>query len=475
MNRRLNIATLLLTTALVSACTMVPHYDRPASPVAGAWRLGGETGAGAKTAAETGWHSFFVAPQLQHLIEKGLQNNRDLRQAMLNVEVARAQYRIQRSELLPSVDAGASLTRQRIPETVSATGRAQSVTQYEANLGVTAFELDIFGRLRSLNQEALESYFATAEARNAAQISLIAEIANAYLTYLADREQLSLSQQTLDSQQKSYDLSSARFKAGVGTKLELRQIETLLETARVDFISNTRLIEQSRNALELLVGSPLTDDELAGNFKDAPLFVTDIAPGLPSDLLTNRPDIRAAEHQLKAANADIGAARAAFFPTITLTASGGTAGEELSQLFSSGSGAWSFVPRVTLPIFTAGRNKANLDVSSLRRDINVANYEKTIQTAFREVSDALVARETYGDELAAQRKLVAATQDAYNLADARYRRGIDDYLAVLDARRSLYAAQQREISTRLAQLSNFVNLYAALGGGNKTQDVDIPQ
>jgi multidrug efflux system outer membrane protein len=347
------------------------------------------------------------------------------------------------------------------------TGEATTQTRYSANIGTTAFEIDLFGRLRSLNRAAMEDYLATAEARNAAQISLVSEIANAYLTLLADRAQLKLSNDTVASQEETYKLLSRRFEEGVGTKLDVRQAETLLESARVDQIAYTRRVQQDLNALELLVGTPLPADAVKADFNGAENYVSDIHASLPSDLLQNRPDIRQAEHILKAANANIGAARAAFFPTISLTALGGTAATDLSGLFRSGSGAWSFIPEVTMPIFTAGRNVANLDVAELRKETTIAQYERAIQSAFREVSDALAGRATLGQELAAQQRLVAATEDAFNIANARYRRGVDNFLNVLDARRSLYAAQQDEIATRLARLSNYVVLYAALGGGQE--------
>ncbi len=467
MNKLLLMTTAVLIPVMVSSCTLAPRYDRPASPVAGNWRGGVQDPEAAKSAVEASWQEFFKGDELRALIAQGLENNRDLRQAMLNVEIARAQYRIQRSELFPTIGANGQMSRQRIPETASSTGQSSTQTQYSANIATTAFEIDLFGRLRSLNRAAMEDYLATSEARNAAQISLVSEIANAYLTVLADRAQLKLSNETVQSQQETYRLLSRRFEEGVGTKLDLRQAETLLESARVDQIAYTRRVQQDLNALELLVGAPLAENVALADFSRAHTFVSDIRAGLPSELLQNRPDIRQAEHSLQAANANIGAARAAFFPTISLTASGGTAANSLSDLFSSGSGAWSFVPQVTLPIFTAGRNSANLDVAELRKTASVAQYEKTIQSAFREVSDALAGRATLGEELTAQQRLVAATRDAFGIADARYQRGVDNYLNVLDARRSLYGAQQREIATQLARLSNYITLYAALGGGQK--------
>lgn len=469
---RILCCSLLVGTTLTSACSFIPRYERPASPVSASW-LSGADPADAKDAVTLGWSDFFQSPELRQLINKGLANNRDLRIAALNIETAQAQYRIQRSNLLPTINGTLSMSRSHMPA-IGAQGFSGTFSQYTANIATTAYELDVFGRLRSLNQTALETYLATAEARNTVQISLIRQIAAAYLTLLADREQSVLSQQTLESQQKSYDLALRKFNVGVGTKLELRQSETLLETARVDQIAFARQTAQDRNALELLVGAPLDDMEITASFADADHITAPIKAGLPSDLLLNRPDIRQAEHNLKSANANIGAARAAFFPTITLTASGGLGGNELSGLFESSAKAWSFSPQITIPIFNAGRNKATLDVATLRKEITVAQYEKAIQTAFREVSDALVARETLTRELAAQGKLVAATQDAYDIANMRHEKGIADYLTVLDARRNLYGAQQRAIATRLQIIQNYVQLYAALGGGQTTATPSNP-
>lgn len=464
MIKALLTAAAIIVPVTVTGCTLMPFYDRPESPVASTWRSGNDV-TSADPAAEIAWQEFFKGEELKSLISAGIENNRDLRQAMLNVEIARAQYRIQRSNLLPTVTADGQVARQRTPETVSPTGQASTQTQYAANIATTAFEIDLFGRLRSLNAAAMEQYLATAEARNAAQITLVSEIANTYLTLLSDQAQLELSAETVQSQEETYRLLSRRFEEGIGTKLDLRQAETLLENARVDQIAFTRRVAQDLNALELLVGMPLDPAQITAKFDDVEALVSDVNAGLPSDLLQNRPDIRQAEHELKAANANIGAARAAFFPSVSLTASGGVAARELSDLFSASSGAWLFAPQVTAPIFTAGRNMANLDVATLRKEANIAAYERAIQIAFREVADALAGRQTLGDELAAQQRLVTATQDAFNIAQARYTGGIDNYLTVLDARRSLYGARQGEIATRLARLSNYIALYAALGGG----------
>ena len=449
----------------LAGCTMIPDYARPDLPVSNLWSSVEAQPAKGPQVDQVGWRDFFLSDELRALIQKGIDNNRDLRVAALNIDVARAQYRVQRSNLMPGVNAGGSLSRQYTPETLSSTGNGQTSSTYNANIATASYEIDLFGRLRSLNQSALEQYFATEEARTATQISLVSEIANAYLQLLADREQQVLSAQTLSAQQSSHDIAEQRYNVGIGSQLDMSQARTLLETARVDSIAYTRVVQQDRNALQLLVGTPVADSELAAAFADADRFVGSINPGLPSDLLQNRPDIREAEHALLAANANIGAARAAFFPSVTLTASGGTAGTQLSQLFGSGSGLWSFAPQITLPIFEGGSNVANLGIAEARKSIAVAQYEKSVQVAFRDVANALIARQTMDDELAAQQQLVDATDESRALAEARYEQGVAKYLDVLDAQRSLYAARQQLILRRLAMLQNYITFYKALGGG----------
>jgi multidrug efflux system outer membrane protein len=454
---------------LLNGCTMIPEYLQPDAPVAAKWPT---TSAdelsqdGQKYAGDITWQEFFKSPVLQKVIATALENNRDLRIAALNIEEARATYRIQRADLVPSVDGTLAGSRTRTPEDLSATGRAVTSSQYEANLGVTAFELDLFGRVRSLNESALEDYLATEEARRATQISLIAETANAYLQLLADQKALELTRSTLDAQQESYDLIAKSNALGAATKLTLSQARTTLEAAKANEALYTRRAAQDKNALILLMG---TGDaavlDSIESLNDVSLM-EQIPVGLPSEVLTLRPDIRQAEHTLKSANAKIGAARAAFFPTISLTGSAGFASDALSSLFSGGAaGAWRFAPQITLPIFEGGRNIATLDASEVRKDIAVAGYEKSIQSAFRDVADALAGRATLSDQLQAQRDLVAAAQTAYDLSLARYKQGIDSYLNALDAQRSLYSAQQGEIQVQQAYLSNLIDLYKALGGG----------
>lgn len=458
---------LFAASLLLGACTLAPDYERPGAPIPQNWPAGpayGKTAEKGVELAELGWRDFFLSDTMRGLIEQSLKNNRDLREAVLNVERARALYRVQRSELLPGIRGEGNMARERVPGDLSGTGQAVTGTRYGVQASVAAYELDLFGRVRSLNEQALREYFATEEARLAAQITLIAEVANAYLTLKADQRLLTLTEETLAAQEDSYKLIKMSFDRGISSKLELAQAQTAVETARVNSYAFVRQVAQDRNALALLVGVPI-DEAALDEAQDIENFIADLPVGLPSNLLENRPDIRRAEHLLRGANANIGAARAAFFPRISLTASGGTASSSLSGLFEPGSGAWSFMPQISIPIFEGGRNLANLRVSEVDREIHVARYEGAIQTAFREVADALAGQGTYDGQTAAQRSLVDATAESYSLAERRYRSGIDSYLTLLDAQRSLYAAQQELIRTQLAQVSNTVNLYKVLGGG----------
>ncbi|HEY9509742.1 MAG TPA: efflux transporter outer membrane subunit [Verrucomicrobiae bacterium] len=458
---------LILIPALALAlagCTMTPHYEQPVAPVSSGWPVEQTSGTNGVSAAEIPWENFFTDPGLQQLIALSLGNNRDLRIAVLRVEQTRAQYRIQRSALFPSLDGNASFVRQRTPETVSITGDSITSSAYDVNVGA-AFELDLFGRVRSLKRAALEQYFATEENRKSVQIALISEVASQYLTLQQLREAEALAEDTLKAVQSSYDLNQRSFEAGVASELDLRTAEAQVQTARVNVSRYRELRAQSENALTLLVGQPLPENLPKGySLREQPLL-TDLPAGVPSEMLQRRPDIRAAEHVLESANADIGAARAAFFPRILLTGAAGTASAKLSDLFTGPSFAWNFSPQITVPIFSGGRNRANLDVARLEKQIEIASYERAIQTAFREVADALVVRSRVEERLDAQAKLVAAQQKRFDLTNARYRQGVDDYLAVLLAQRDLYEAQQNLLEFQAARLMNAVTLYRALGGG----------
>lgn len=469
--------TLLSTiaaTLLLGGCSLIPDDQSPASPVPQAWPKGpaydsvaGQETSGDHLMGDLAWQDFFRSPQLRQVISLALENNRDLRVAALNIEASRASYQISRADLFPAVNADGSRTRSRTPKEVSATGRTQIGSEYGASLGVTSYEVDLFGRVHSLETQALEQFFATEDAKEATQISLVAEVANGYLTLLADRKLLELTQDTLASQQKSYDLVALKFNRGVASRLDVTQAKSSVDTAQANRALYTRQVAQDRNALELLVGTAVPTDVLSVDSIGTDDFVTNLPSGLPSDLLLRRPDIREAEHTLKAANAKIGAARAAFYPKIVLTGSAGTESAKLADLFMGSSMAWSFAPQISLPIFDGGTNEANLETAKVNRDIAVAQYEKAIQTAFREVADSLAASGTLGDQLQAQKSLVASTQESYQLSHTRYDKGIDSYLNVLDAQRALYSAQQNEISVELSRLTNLITLYKVLGGGTQ--------
>lgn len=463
-----NLSLILGALVCLTGCTLIPKYTQPEAPISTTWPSGpaykaGESAQSSPLAADLQWREFFSDERLRKVIETALKNNRDLRLAALNVERARALYRIQRADLLPKIDATGSGTGQRLPADGSSASHSTTVEQYSVNLGISSWEIDFFGRIRSLEKRALEEYFATEQARRSAQILLVSEVANVYLTLAADRENLHLARSTLEAQQASYNLIRRRHEVGLAPELDLRQVQTRVDTARVDVARFTQLAAKDENGLSLLVGSPVPADLLPEVLSVvAPL--PDVSPGISSEVLLRRPDILEAENLLKAANANIGAARAALFPRISLTSAIGTASGDLTGLFQSGSLAWNYAPQIVLPIFDA-RSWAALKVTKVDREIAVAQYEKAIQAAFRDVADALADRGTLGDQMEAQQSLLDATAAAYRLSNARYEKGSDIYLNVLDAQRSLYAAQQQLIAIRLAKLANQVQLYAVLGGG----------
>lgn len=454
----------------LSGCSLIPGYQRPVAPMQQAWPQGpayDQALTNSETTTETrdtqlNWQRFFRDPSLRKLVATALDNNRDLRRAVLNVEAYRALHRIERSALFPGVDASVGGTRQRLPADLSTTGEAGIQSQYSAALGLS-YEVDLFGRLRSLERAAQEQYLASAEAQRSVQIALVSDVAIAYLTWRSDQDQLELALATLASYEQSLALIKSSREVGTASALSVRQASSLVDTARVQRALYTRQVAQDVNALQLLLGTTLPDGLSQAMASRQPLAMP--STGLPADLLLRRPDIRAAEHRLLAANANIGAARAAFFPSISLTASAGTASRELDGLFEGGSGQWRFAPQINLPIFTAGRLRGNLDYSKVVKDINIAEYEKSIQTAFREVADGLAARGTFGEQLKAQRDLVRNNREYYTLANQRYEEGVDSYLQVLDAQRELFGAQQQLIKDRLNQYSSEVRLFKALGGG----------
>ena len=465
MNKTVLSALLGVGIAL-GGCSLAPEYQRPEAPIPTQWPHGpayGQDVPQAPVASDLKWREFFTDERLQKVIGQALENNRDLRLAALNVERAQGMYGIQRGELFPSLNAEGGRTRQRRSADLIEPGQPRIADQYRADLGFAAWELDFFGRIRSLSDQALEEYLATDEARRSAQIALISEVARAYLALAADRENLELSRSTLESQQAGFALVRKRFNVGMVSELDLKQAQVPLDTARGDLARYTQRVAQDLNALNLLAGAPVPEEWLPADL-DSVAPLREVAAGLSSEALLRRPDIIAAEHRLKGANASIGAARAALFPRISLTASIGTASNELSNLFDAGTRTWLFSPQFAMPIFDT-RIWAALRVSKTDREIILARYEKTIQTAFREVADALAVRGTIDEQLAAQESLTATVGDAYRLADKRYASGLDSYLSVLDAQRSHFAARQGLATLRLAKRASQIQLYAALGGG----------
>jgi multidrug efflux system outer membrane protein len=460
---------------LLSSCAMEPRYDRPASPVPATWTAPAAppgTPAPAQPTADLGWRDFFRDPALQNLIELSLRQNRDLRVAALNVEAVAAQYRIQRAELFPALNATGSLDKTKSPSSLLYPGEPNPYSIYSVNAGVSSWELDFFGRIRSLKDQALETFLAQKENQRDVQLSVVAQVATEYFTERALAEEVAVARQTLEAQDSSLHLTQRSYEVGSSSELDFRTAQGQVFTARANLASLERMHAETLTQLAVLVGQPPpeTAGEPAHLADDGVL--ADLPAGLPSSLLNRRPDILEAEHMLKAYNANIGAARAAFFPKITLTATGGTESLTLSGLFKGGSSAWTLNPDVVLPIFDAGTNLANLDIAKVEKLKAAAQYEKAVQTAFKEVSDALTARLLYEEQVAAQRSLVEADQIAYTLAEARYRHGVDSYLTALDSQRTLYAAQQGLVQARLERLTNLVSLYEDLGGGWNERTVE---
>lgn len=466
------LALLVAAAALVAGCSMAPVHQRPAAPVPAVWAWAGDSSATAPAAATLAWQDFVTDALLRQRIAQALAHNRDLRQALLDVEAARAMYGVQRAERLPGVEVQASGNRQRLPGDLSAAGASTVQSSYQAGVGLAAFELDLFGRVRSLSEAALQEYLASEEAARSVQISLVAEVVQASLLHDSARQRVALTQRTLASREAALQLVQQRRQHGLDTALDLHEAESLTEQARTELERSERQYRQAGNALTLLLGQPPQDQEQAADqamdqaLSTLPL-VQDIGPGMPADLLTHRPDIRAAEHLLQSRNASIGAARAAFFPRISLTGALGSSSAELSHLFQGGQRSWSFMPQLQLPIFDGGRNQANLDLAQVRKDMAVVAYEKSIQTAFREVADALAATDTLRREEAAQRKLVTSSAQSLTLATARYRAGVDSHLRYLDAERSHFASQLALIDVATERQIALTTLYKALGGGWK--------
>ena len=458
-----------ITLLEISGCAMSPEYKRPEMVVPDTFgsmyvaKTSFVTDNGqVKQVSELGWREVFTDLMLQQLIETALLNNRDLRESALNVESYQAQYRIQRSALFPGVDGSAYGTKQR---TLGGSSHRTSET-YSLEVGTTSYELDLYGRIRNLKDQALERYLAMEETKKSAAISLIAEISRAYFTWLADRELLHISEDTRKVEEESYALVQQRVGAGIANELDLTQSRTSLETVKANLAMYRRLVAQDFHYLNVLAGTTLPEAVQKDNgllSGVAPPRV--MAPDLSSEVLLQRPDIMSAEHELKGANANIGAARAAFFPTVSLTASAGVISTDFTDLFDGSSGSWSFSPSIRVPIFTAGKLQAELDVAKVQKEIYIARYEKAIQTAFQEVADSLVGMETYEAQVIAQKANLEANEQYFSLARERYEQGVDSFLTLLDAQRSLYSSKQAFLSLKLAQVENQVNFYKVLGGG----------
>lgn len=502
---RTRLAALLAAPMMLSACmSLAPDYQQPPLPVQDTMEhakssaaLSPDQQAAVRVDENNGpmnWQEFVAEPRLRELIRQTLDNNRDLRVATLAIEKARAQYGVERSALFPSVAATGVGNRSRTADDLTSAGRSNTSGQYTAQLGFSSYEIDFFGRVHNLNEAALQEFLRTGESRRSVQLSLIAEVANAWLTTDADARRLMLARETLRTRKEALMLTERSHELGASNGLTLAQTRTTVDSARVDVATFVSQLARDRNALALLVGDSVHESLLPPSIAQAAATRTEPAPlgegqrsaerlasvqttlpepatsllsvpqDLPSSVLLHRPDVQAAEHTLRGTYASIGAARAAFFPSITLTSSIGVGSSSLSNLFDSGNGTWSFIPQIRLPIFDAGRNRANLRISEVARDTAVAQYEKTVQVAFREVSDALADRATLDERLDAQRSLVDATRKALELSDARYRLGADNYLTVLDAQRSLYTAQQTQITLQLAEQANRITLYKVLGG-----------
>lgn len=463
----------LLLTLLLSACSFTPALVKPAAPVPAVFPMA-PTEPGAIQATDIGWRTMFPDARLQRLIAVALENNRDLRLATLNVEAVQAQYRIQRAARLPGIDAGGQATRQRTAANgPGSPSQSAGVTeQVGVGVGLSAFELDLFGRVRSLTEAALARYLATEEGRCTAQIALVGAVADAYLAERLALEQRDLAERTLADWQQSLDLARLLRQAHQSSGLDVAQAEGQVATAEADLEARTRALAQARNALHQLTGADLPDDLPQGLPLDREPVLSVLPAGLPSDLLMRRPDIRQAEQTMVAANADIGAARAAFFPRISLTASLGYASPAMSGLFDSQHRVWSFSPQIVQPLFQGGRLRAELRVAEVRKSSAVAEYERAIQTAFREVADGLAGQQTFGRQIAAQLQVVDSAERRAELSYLRYRAGVEGRLELLDAQRQLYAARQTLLDLRRDAFGNAVGLYKALGGGLVAEAVE---
>jgi multidrug efflux system outer membrane protein len=456
-------ASSLIAALLLGACSLEPKFIAPLPAVPASWPVGNPVlKASEASLPALRYRDIFHDPRLQGLIARGLQSNQDVRLAVANIESARGLYRVQRAALLPNVTvSGSSGAGAGIGGSGSGSGAS---TQYNVNIGASAFEIDLFGRVRSLSHVALNNYLATQTAARAIRLTLVADIADAYFTFATDQTLLAIARDTAQSAQRSVTLTQARLRGGVAPRTDFRQAETVLETAQSDLANQKTLVQQDRNALDLLVGVPVTDGDLPDSIESVEALVSPLPVGLDSSILLRRPDVVEAEYRLRAANAQIGAARAAFFPRITLTGLAGFASTSLVSLFSGNAFAYSIAPNATLPLFDGGATKGNLTNARGQFDAATASYQKTIQSAFRDVANALARRATVADQAGAQLRLEAAARDISLLTNARYRGGVASFLESLVAERSLYSARRSLASTRLVRAKNLADFYRAVGG-----------
>ena len=468
MRKALFVLPLAAAMMLAGCVNLAPDYERPEAPVAAAWpQDAASKNAVLVTEGLADWAEFFTDERVKKLIALGLENNRDLRTAMHNVEAARAQYRVSRGQLLPSVAAVASESAQRTPRRVSSSGRTVVSHVYSANAAMASYELDLFGRIRNLNEQALQQYFVTEAAQRTAQMTVVTEIARTWLSLGASKQLLKLAQETYQSQAQSKELIERSYEVGSASLMDVEQVTTTVAAAKAAQASALRAVSQQRNALALLVGAPVPSELEPEELPEGITARLSAVSNVPSEVLLGRPDIAAAEARLKSANANIGAARANFFPRIALTGSFGYTSPELSNLFGAGTRGWSWGPSISLPIFTGGQNVANLEAAEQSKKAAVASYEGAIQNAFREVADALAVEGTVTDELKAVEELAAAAKNSYDLSVVRYNSGADSFLEVLVNQRSNFAAQQNLIAARLNRATSAVTLYKVMGGGSK--------
>lgn len=459
------LAASMAAALALSACAMIPKYEQPQVDVPAGFKYDNAAYVPIQ-AASLGWQDYFADPRLHRLIEIALERNTDLRSAALNAEAVRKQYLISRADMLPGIGASGGGVKQRTAADLSSTGRSAVSESYSVGLGITSYEIDLFGKLQSTAEAAKQSYFNSVASRDSTHLSLIAGVAKAYFNERYAEESMKLARQTLDSREKTYALSQLKHRAGVISAVDLRQQEALIESAKAALATAEQSREQARNALAVLINQPIPADLPAPLPLDKQ-FKTELQAGLSSEVMLNRPDIRAAEYALKQANANIGAARAAFFPSITLTTSIGSASTDLSNLFKGGNGTWAFAPSINIPIFNWGSLKASLDAAKIKQQIQVVNYEAAVQAAFQDVADALVAREKLNERYAANLKQSRAYADYLRLVQLRYQHGVSSAIDLQDAQRSSYSADAALLSTGLTRLENLADLYKALGGGLK--------